>query len=414
MGPQSGIRNLNEAPELLFLTKDLISMFHKIWKWSCVYFPLISVSTSHLIIVLFWLPVLLPVACYLTFDPNTANSELYLTDRNRMATRVWSDHRPSGHPDRFERCPQLLCREGLLDSVYWEVVWRGGADIGVTYNSICRDGDAASCLLGCNNRSWSLECSEGSYTPSHDNKRFTSCSPEPFTHRVGVYLDWSAGSLSFYCVSQDAMVHLHTFTSTFTEPLYPGFWVWAYDGSVMLCQVELDWERQLQWRLIAGGVEGKEAFRAKTALYYNSAMGLRRWGRVVWGSGDIMKYNPESWVGATDGLSYVCNILCYYLLSRWSRGKLSNTDLAAWRWVALQQKLSSVQPSAGEMLCFLREVLRGGINELSPFKCMRGFERRLRWNHSSSMMHENVSKKDFMGAEEELMSITSRTLILDL
>ncbi|XP_076582948.1 uncharacterized protein LOC143318471 [Chaetodon auriga] len=185
-------------------------------------------------------------ACYLTFDPNTANSELHLTDCNRKVTRVWLEHQPPDHPDRFERCPQVLCREGLLDSVYWEVMWNGGADIGVTYNSVSRGGDPASCLLGHNKWSWSLECSEGSYTPCHDNKRFRSCSPRPFTHRVGVYLDWSAGSLSFYCVSQDSMVLLHTFTSTFTEPLYPGFWVWAYDGSVSLCHVELDWERLLQ------------------------------------------------------------------------------------------------------------------------------------------------------------------------
>nr|XP_046246929.1 E3 ubiquitin-protein ligase RNF135-like isoform X2 [Scatophagus argus] len=184
-------------------------------------------------------------ACYLTFDPNTANSELLLSDCNRMATRVWSDRQTLDHPDRFERCPQVLCREGLLDSVYWEVVWSGGADIGVTYNSISRDGDTASCLLGHNQQSWSLECSEGSYTPCHDNKRFRASSPRPFTHRVGVYLNWSVGSLSFYAVSQDTMVHLHTFTSTFSEPLYPAFWVWAYDGSVLLSHVELAWERLL-------------------------------------------------------------------------------------------------------------------------------------------------------------------------
>ncbi|XP_041790697.1 tripartite motif-containing protein 65-like isoform X2 [Chelmon rostratus] len=185
-------------------------------------------------------------ACYLTFDPNTANSELQLTHCNRNVTRVWSYRQPPDHPDRFEHCPQVLCREGLLDSAYWEVLWSGGADIGVTYNSISRHGDTASCLLGHNDWSWSLECSEGSYTPCHDNKRLRSCSPRPFAHRVGVYLDWSAGSLSFYCVSQDSMVHLHTFTSTFTEPLYPGFWVWAYEGSVSLCHVTLDWERLLQ------------------------------------------------------------------------------------------------------------------------------------------------------------------------
>nr|XP_020464788.1 tripartite motif-containing protein 16-like [Monopterus albus] len=185
-------------------------------------------------------------ATYLTLDPNTANSELHLTNNNRKAIRVWSDDRASEHPDRFLHCPQVLCREGLLDSAYWEVEWSGGADIGITYNSISRDGAMAACLLGYYRHSWSLECSEGRYTPCHNYRRFSSSYPQPFTHRVGVYLDWNEGSLSFYCVSQDALVHLHTFTCAFTEAVYPGFWVWAYDGSVSLCQVVLDWERLLQ------------------------------------------------------------------------------------------------------------------------------------------------------------------------
>ncbi|XP_015237339.1 PREDICTED: E3 ubiquitin/ISG15 ligase TRIM25-like isoform X1 [Cyprinodon variegatus] len=182
-------------------------------------------------------------AIYLTFDPNTANSELRLTDQNRKATRDWLTHLSVDHPERFDECPQLLCREGLLDTAYWEVLWSGGVDIGVTYNNISRD--SVSCLLGHNEQSWSLECSDGFYTPCHNNKRFRSSSPQPFTNRVGVYLNYPAGELSFFCISRDTMIHLHTFTSTFTEPLYPGFWVWADNGSVTLCQVELGWERLL-------------------------------------------------------------------------------------------------------------------------------------------------------------------------
>ncbi|MED6279713.1 hypothetical protein CHARACLAT_003500 [Characodon lateralis] len=182
-------------------------------------------------------------AIYLTFDPNTANSELRLTNDNRKATRDWLKLRSVHHLEQFEQCPQVLCREGLLDLAYWEVLWTGGVDIGVTDNSISRD--TVSCLLGHNERSWSLECSNGFYTPCHNNRRFQSSSPEPFSNRVGVYLNCSAGTLSFFCISQDAMVHLHTFTFTFREPLYPCFWVWANNGSVTLCQVELDWERLL-------------------------------------------------------------------------------------------------------------------------------------------------------------------------
>ncbi|XP_071370426.1 NLR family CARD domain-containing protein 3-like, partial [Centroberyx affinis] len=37
--------------------------------------------------------------------------------------------------------------------------------------------------------------------------------------KVAVYLDWPAGSLSFYSVSPDTVIHIHTFHTTFTEPL---------------------------------------------------------------------------------------------------------------------------------------------------------------------------------------------------
>ncbi|KAJ0065739.1 hypothetical protein NL108_017564, partial [Boleophthalmus pectinirostris] len=193
---------------------------------------------------------------YLTFDPNTANSELVLSDGNRTARREWScgrtthhqpsDHAPPEHPERFEHCPQLLCREGLLDTVYWEVQWAGGVDVGVAYNSLSRGGAVPEGLLGQNSASWSLECSSGSYTPCHRGRRFKSVSPEPFSQTVGLFLDFEAGSLSFFCVSPGSMQHLHTFSASFTEPLYPGFWLWSWGGSVTLSQVELGWERLLQ------------------------------------------------------------------------------------------------------------------------------------------------------------------------
>ncbi|XP_028299937.1 stonustoxin subunit alpha-like [Gouania willdenowi] len=183
------------------------------------------------------------LACYLTFDPNTANYELALSDRNRKATRVWTERSVQHHLERFQRCPQVLCREGLLDSAYWEVEWSGGVDVGVAYNSLSRAGSTENVLLGQNLLSWSLECSEGNYTPCHARRRLRSTSPQPFSRRVGVHLDREAESLSFYCVSRDSMTLLHTFSAAFCEPLYAAFWVWSYGGSVTLRQVELDWER---------------------------------------------------------------------------------------------------------------------------------------------------------------------------
>ncbi|KAL4009093.1 hypothetical protein ACER0C_002945 [Sarotherodon galilaeus] len=47
------------------------------------------------------------------------------------------------------------------------------------------------------------------------------------TLRAAVYVDCPAGTLSFYRVSSDTLIHLHTFNTTFTQTLYPGFRVWS-------------------------------------------------------------------------------------------------------------------------------------------------------------------------------------------
>ncbi|XP_067084619.1 protein NLRC3-like isoform X2 [Osmerus mordax] len=177
-------------------------------------------------------------ACELTLDPNTACRKLSLSEENRKVIRRREEQPYPDHPERFEECPQVLCREGLSGRCYWEAEWSGGrVHIAVTYKGISRRGRGADCRLGWNNKSWSLVCDDNSYSAWHNNKSTAIPAPPSSPHRVGVYLDWPAGTLSFYTVSSDTLTHLHTFHSTFTEPLYPGFRVWS-DSSVSLCQVE--------------------------------------------------------------------------------------------------------------------------------------------------------------------------------
>ncbi|XP_046902079.1 butyrophilin subfamily 2 member A2-like isoform X2 [Hypomesus transpacificus] len=175
-------------------------------------------------------------ACQLTLDPNTAHRKLSLSEENRKVTFRRQEQRPPDHPERFEVWSQVLCKEGLSGRCYWEAEWSGGegVTIAVTYKGISRRGGGDR--LGYNNKSWGLECGNNSYSAVHNNKRTVVCLPSS-SHRVGVYLDWPAGTLSFYGVSSDTLTHLHTCHSTFTEPLYPGFRVWS-DSSVSLCQVE--------------------------------------------------------------------------------------------------------------------------------------------------------------------------------
>ncbi|XP_067465160.1 NLR family CARD domain-containing protein 3-like isoform X1 [Thunnus thynnus] len=198
-----------------------------------------------------WLtPGLRKYFCQLTLDPNTVNRELKLSDNNRKVTHVEEDQSYPDHPDRFDYCPQLLCRNDLTGRCYWEVEWRGDVFISVSYRGINRKGNSYDCLFGGNDQSWSLICSAGGrYSVCH-NKRQTSISSSSYpssssssssssvSNRVAVYVDCPAGTLSFYRVSSDTLIHLHTFNTTFTQPLCAGFgfyWSNWSDSSVSLC-----------------------------------------------------------------------------------------------------------------------------------------------------------------------------------
>uniref|UniRef100_A0AAY5KEB6 B30.2/SPRY domain-containing protein n=1 Tax=Esox lucius TaxID=8010 RepID=A0AAY5KEB6_ESOLU len=175
--------------------------------------------------------------CDLTLDPNTVNRNLSLSEENRKVTWRRKEQPYPDHPERFEVWTQVLCREGLSGRCYWEVEWSGGgAEIGVTYKAINRRGRGDDCCLGYNDKSWSLDCYNEGYSVWHNKKTTDIPVTSLGSHRVGVYLDWPAGTLSFYRVSSDTLTHLYTFNTTFTERLYPGFGVYS-DSSVSLCQM---------------------------------------------------------------------------------------------------------------------------------------------------------------------------------
>uniref|UniRef100_A0A8C7K3G9 NACHT, LRR and PYD domains-containing protein 12-like n=1 Tax=Oncorhynchus kisutch TaxID=8019 RepID=A0A8C7K3G9_ONCKI len=180
-------------------------------------------------------PGLRKYVCDLTLDLNTVNRHLSLSEDNKKVTWRREKQPYPDHPERFEDCRQVLCREGLTGRCYWEVKCSGRRTVlGVTYKGISRRGKGNDCWLGYNDKSWSLICSDNSYIARHNNNPTTIDVPSSSSHSVGVYLDWPAGTLSFYRASSDTLTHLITFTSTFTEPLYPGFRVWGDGDSVSL------------------------------------------------------------------------------------------------------------------------------------------------------------------------------------
>ncbi|XP_053193416.1 NLR family CARD domain-containing protein 3-like [Scomber japonicus] len=176
--------------------------------------------------------------CEPILDTNTVNGYLKLSDNNRKVTCVREYQSYPDHPDRFDYWKQLLCRNGLTGRCYWEFEWRGGVSISVSYGGLSRTGGGYDSWFGFNDQSWSLRCSDvHGYSVCHNTRETSIFSPSSssVSNRVGVYVDCPAGTLSFYRVSSDTLIHLHTFNTTFTEPLYAGFGFWWLDSSVSLC-----------------------------------------------------------------------------------------------------------------------------------------------------------------------------------
>ncbi|XP_048033664.1 stonustoxin subunit alpha-like [Megalobrama amblycephala] len=170
----------------------------------------------------------------LTLDLNTVNKHLRLSERNRVITGTFPEIQSyPDHPDRFDVFYQVLCRESVCGRCYWEIEWSERVSISVSYKSISRKGSGDECWFGFNDQSWSLICTSSRYSFKH-NKIRTDLPVESIIRRIGVYVDHSAGTLSFYSVSGDTMILIHTVQTTFTQPLYPGFRVYI-ESSLKLC-----------------------------------------------------------------------------------------------------------------------------------------------------------------------------------
>ncbi|XP_007887111.2 tripartite motif-containing protein 16-like [Callorhinchus milii] len=176
-------------------------------------------------------------AAKLTFDPNTANNYLSLSAGNRTVMECFPE---SGgyleHPDRFDTLWHVLCAESLCaGKYYWEVCGQAGprgfaANLGIAYGRINRKGADLSCSIGGNAVSWCLSVSPDGgrrqrFSARHRNKSFDI--PRVACERIGLYLDWPAGTLAIYDVVAGAMTLIHRFRSVFTEPLFPAFGVYS-------------------------------------------------------------------------------------------------------------------------------------------------------------------------------------------
>ncbi|XP_077327229.1 E3 ubiquitin-protein ligase TRIM39-like [Lithobates pipiens] len=173
-------------------------------------------------------------AADILLDENTAYNYLQISDDRKTVS--WSDieHNHPETPERFQDyCSQVLSSRSFSSGRhYWEVDV-GGADdwiVGMCYPSIERRGGEA--WIGDNKKSWALYREYyDEYKVRHDSKEIL-LPTNPSSNRVRIYLDYEAGRISFYDLC-DPIRHLHTFTTTFTEPLHAVIAV--VEGCIKIC-----------------------------------------------------------------------------------------------------------------------------------------------------------------------------------
>ncbi|XP_041926559.1 E3 ubiquitin-protein ligase TRIM39 isoform X3 [Alosa sapidissima] len=159
-------------------------------------------------------------AADITLDPNTAHPRLILSE-DRKRVKCGDRHQPlPDNPERFDRVVCVLGREGFDSGRhYWEVEVGGKTDwdVGVARRSVNRKGKIT---VNPSNGYWFLSLRDKS-NYAFRTEPSTSLSVSLRPQKVGVFVDYEKGQVSFYNV--EAKVHIYTFQDTFSETIHPFF-----------------------------------------------------------------------------------------------------------------------------------------------------------------------------------------------
>eukprot|EP00079_Xenopus_tropicalis_P013714 XP_002942762.1 PREDICTED: E3 ubiquitin/ISG15 ligase TRIM25-like [Xenopus tropicalis] len=163
-------------------------------------------------------------AAHVLLDINTASNNVAVSEDRKTASWTSTNQLRPQTPPRFIGYQILSTNSFTSGRHFWdmEVSESGSWRVGVAYPSIGRKGNQF--WIGNNIKSWCLWRWNNAYSVRHD-QHGTDLPLLPSCTRIRVSLDYGAGRLSFYELSEP-ITHLHTFTATFTEPLHAAFWVW--------------------------------------------------------------------------------------------------------------------------------------------------------------------------------------------
>nr|XP_046153204.1 E3 ubiquitin-protein ligase TRIM39-like [Oncorhynchus gorbuscha] len=155
-----------------------------------------------------------------TLDPDTAHPNFILSEDGKQVKDGDTKQHLPDKPVRFSNCLCILGKEGFSSGrFYYEVTVKGKTDwdLGVARESINRKGKIT---LSTKNGYWTVCRRNGEYNVRAKASVLLSLREKP--QKVGVFVDYEEGQVSFYDV--EARSHIYSFTGcTFTEKLYPFF-----------------------------------------------------------------------------------------------------------------------------------------------------------------------------------------------
>ncbi|KAM3872592.1 E3 ubiquitin-protein ligase TRIM21-like [Diretmus argenteus] len=156
-----------------------------------------------------------------TLDPDTAHRNLILSEDGKRVTLGDVKKSLPDNPERFSPCPCVLGEQSFSSGrFYLEVQVKGKSDwdLGVVRESINRKGPIT---LSPKNGYWTIWLRNGNeYNACAGPGVLLSLKTKP--QKVGVFVDYDEGLVSFYDV--DAAALIYSFTGcTFTEKLYSFF-----------------------------------------------------------------------------------------------------------------------------------------------------------------------------------------------
>ncbi|XP_061330452.1 E3 ubiquitin-protein ligase TRIM7-like [Pezoporus flaviventris] len=164
-------------------------------------------------------------------DPETASPYLNLSKDCKTMWLASGEQELHDNPKRFTGSPSVLGSKGFTDGRhYWELEVGHGDSwaVGVALESVQRK-DSLSRALG---KIWALRLDwNRQYTALHMPPTPLELNQE--IRKIRVHLDYEGGQVTFY--NAENMMQILQFKATFTEKVFPYFWLWSQETYIQLC-----------------------------------------------------------------------------------------------------------------------------------------------------------------------------------